>query len=471
MASLPDGLETVVGARGHRFSGGEQQRLAVARTILRDPPVLVLDEATSALDTATERALQRALDELARGRTTITIAHRLSTVRDADRIAVLDGGRLVESGTHDELVAAGGRYAALVAATEPASPPIGEPPSPAPRGVAGDHRLTGRVLVAPRRYAGPAPVQGGVPGAPMDDMSEAQRPLPAEPARPDCPASYPDEGPATRRPPTPTRGPASSPSPSAPAPSPSTTSCASPATAPRCVLGRRGPRRGAPHPRGHPRPGQRHRAALRRLHRLRRPRHPAHPGRACATSCSARSSARTPPAPAPRSSARSCAPSCCCASRRWRPGAPASARRPSPPTSRMLNAGIAPVVHEYGSLGCSGDLAPLSHCALAAHGRGRRCATPTASGCRPPTPWPRPASGPSSSRRRRAWPSSTAPTACSGCCASPSHDLRELLVVADVAAAMTRRGPARHRRRLRRRPARAAPAAGPGRSRPPTSER
>ena len=121
VASLPDGLETVVGARGHRFSGGEQQRLAVARTILRDPPVLVLDEATSALDTATERALQRALDELALGRTTITIAHRLSTVRDADLIAVLDGGRLVESGTHDDLVAADGRYAALVAATEPAA--------------------------------------------------------------------------------------------------------------------------------------------------------------------------------------------------------------------------------------------------------------------------------------------------------------------------------------------------------------
>jgi ATP-binding cassette, subfamily B, bacterial len=118
VASLPDGLDTVVGARGHRFSGGEQQRLAVARTILRDPPVLVLDEATSALDTGTERALQRALDELARGRTTITIAHRLSTVRDADRIAVLDAGRLAESGTHDDLVVAGGAYAALVAATE-----------------------------------------------------------------------------------------------------------------------------------------------------------------------------------------------------------------------------------------------------------------------------------------------------------------------------------------------------------------
>jgi ATP-binding cassette subfamily B protein len=102
--------------RGHRFSGGEKQRLAIARTLLRDPRVLVLDEATSALDTGTERAVQAALDEASRGRTTITIAHRLSTVQHADRIAVLDAGRVVESGTHDELVDRGGRYAALVAA-------------------------------------------------------------------------------------------------------------------------------------------------------------------------------------------------------------------------------------------------------------------------------------------------------------------------------------------------------------------
>ncbi|WP_369257155.1 ABC transporter ATP-binding protein [Geodermatophilus amargosae] len=120
IAALPDGYDTVVGARGHRFSGGEKQRLAIARTLLRDPRVLVLDEATSALDTATERAVQAALDEARRGRTTITIAHRLSTVRHADRIAVLDDGRVVESGTHAELVARGGRYAGLVAAGDSA---------------------------------------------------------------------------------------------------------------------------------------------------------------------------------------------------------------------------------------------------------------------------------------------------------------------------------------------------------------
>ncbi|WP_444543573.1 ABC transporter ATP-binding protein [Micromonospora okii] len=115
IAALPDGYDTMVGSRGHRFSGGEKQRLAIARTVLRDPRVLVLDEATSALDTETERAVQRALDELAKGRTTITIAHRLSTVRDADQIAVLDHGRVVESGTHASLLDRAGRYAALAA--------------------------------------------------------------------------------------------------------------------------------------------------------------------------------------------------------------------------------------------------------------------------------------------------------------------------------------------------------------------
>ncbi|MFG1673648.1 ABC transporter ATP-binding protein [Micromonospora sp. NPDC049282] len=114
IAALPDGYDTMVGSRGHRFSGGEQQRLAIARTLLRDPRILVLDEATSALDTETERAVQRALDELARGRTVVTIAHRLSTVRDADRIAVLDHGRIVESGTHDTLLDRHGRYATLL---------------------------------------------------------------------------------------------------------------------------------------------------------------------------------------------------------------------------------------------------------------------------------------------------------------------------------------------------------------------
>jgi ATP-binding cassette subfamily B protein len=115
IASLPQGYDTVVGERGYRFSGGEKQRMAIARTVLRNPPVLVLDEATSSLDTQTEYAVQGELERLAEGRTTITIAHRLSTVRDADQIVVLDSGHIIERGTHEQLLERGGAYAALVA--------------------------------------------------------------------------------------------------------------------------------------------------------------------------------------------------------------------------------------------------------------------------------------------------------------------------------------------------------------------
>jgi len=114
LMSLPDGYDTIVGERGYRFSGGEKQRLAIARAVLRDPPVLVLDEATSALDTQTEQAVQEAIDAASAGRTTITIAHRLSTIRDADEIIVLDHGEIAERGTHAELLALGGHYTALV---------------------------------------------------------------------------------------------------------------------------------------------------------------------------------------------------------------------------------------------------------------------------------------------------------------------------------------------------------------------
>jgi len=123
IAALPEGYDTVVGERGYRFSGGEKQRIAIARTILRNPPVLVLDEATSSLDTETERLVQEALDRLSHGRTTIAIAHRLSTVRDAEQIVVLDRGQIVERGSHEELLAAGARYAALVSRDAELEPP------------------------------------------------------------------------------------------------------------------------------------------------------------------------------------------------------------------------------------------------------------------------------------------------------------------------------------------------------------
>jgi ATP-binding cassette subfamily B protein len=131
IAALPEGYDTVVGERGFRFSGGERQRIAIARTILRNPPVLVLDEATSALDVQTERAVGEALERLAEGRTTIVIAHRLSTVRDADQIALLDGGEVVERGTHEELLALGGRYATMVARDDGIERPLTSPLSSA----------------------------------------------------------------------------------------------------------------------------------------------------------------------------------------------------------------------------------------------------------------------------------------------------------------------------------------------------
>jgi ABC-type multidrug transport system fused ATPase/permease subunit len=110
---LPQGLDTVVGERGYRLSGGEQQRVAIARAILKDSPILLLDEATTALDSRLEREIREATLALARGRTTIVIAHRLSTVAAADAIYVMDHGRIVESGRHEELVAAGGLYSLL----------------------------------------------------------------------------------------------------------------------------------------------------------------------------------------------------------------------------------------------------------------------------------------------------------------------------------------------------------------------
>jgi subfamily B ATP-binding cassette protein MsbA len=129
IVKLPQGYDTIVGGRGLKLSGGQRQRVAIARAMLKDAPILLLDEATSALDTDSERQVQEALRVLMRGRTTVVIAHRLSTVVDADLIYVLDGGRVIESGSHGELLARGGTYARLYAlqvADQPEAQPAAE---------------------------------------------------------------------------------------------------------------------------------------------------------------------------------------------------------------------------------------------------------------------------------------------------------------------------------------------------------
>lgn len=113
VASMPNGLNTVIGERGVKLSGGQKQRLSIARMFLKNPPILILDEATSALDTETEQAIQEALDSLSEGRTTLIIAHRLATIKNADRIAVVTKNGIEEKGTHDELIAHNGAYKRL----------------------------------------------------------------------------------------------------------------------------------------------------------------------------------------------------------------------------------------------------------------------------------------------------------------------------------------------------------------------
>jgi ABC-type multidrug transport system fused ATPase/permease subunit len=152
ITGLPDGYDTVVGERGHRLSGGEKQRVAIARVILRDPRILILDEATSSLDSVSEHHIQAALRPLLRGRTAIVIAHRLSTVLAADQILVLDRGRLVDSGPHAELLARGGLYATLYERQFRAQTTADDGPA-APAGVPASDRVTVGCRADPDRAA------------------------------------------------------------------------------------------------------------------------------------------------------------------------------------------------------------------------------------------------------------------------------------------------------------------------------
>ena len=167
--SLPSGLETVVGDRGHRLSGGEKQRLAIARLLLKGPGLIVLDEATAHLDSESEQALQRALDHALRDRSALVIAHRLSTVRHADLILVVDDGRIVERGTHAQLVGAGGLYAELLTA-----------PSSIRRRASGEV-LDAHGLEAPeplRERLQPRPVAPAAGGAPSGPCGVTRPPRP-----------------------------------------------------------------------------------------------------------------------------------------------------------------------------------------------------------------------------------------------------------------------------------------------------
>ena len=183
--ALPDGYDTVLGDRGTRLSGGQRQRVAIARAILKDAPILILDEATSSLDNESERLVQEALARLMEGRTTIVVAHRLSTIRRADRIAVLDDGWLLELGTHEELLALDGLYAHLWRLQATEHPPAVEATGPG-RGHGHSRRLSRQ---APRASAGRAKRYSAQPSVSRPHARYSWRAVRhrarAAPARPD----------------------------------------------------------------------------------------------------------------------------------------------------------------------------------------------------------------------------------------------------------------------------------------------